>query len=284
MDWLGLKSAFSALLPDARDLWLLGYIVALAIFAWLESRYPASDKSSSRTDRWFTNFGIGAFTIALATLTPVSAVIAAEWAAREKIGLLNAFPLPWTVGAAVTVFARSLIGYGFHVLLHKVPLLWRVHRVHHSDLHVDVSTALRSHPAEYIALLFVVVPAAIALGFNPVVLAIFETIDASVNLAGHMNVRLPERLDRALRVLFVTPNMHSIHHSSWHRETDSNYGNVFSIWDHIFRTYRGAPRDGYDGMQIGLKEIRDGRAADLFWQLKSPALNFRADRKSDAAG
>jgi len=275
VDWFVIEGLILALLPDTASLWLFGYIFAIGLLAWLEHRSPAFADAPVRATRWPTNLGIGVINIGLATLVPVSAVLAAEWAQRNGFGLLNTVAAPWLVAAVATVLARSLAGYAFHVLMHKVPMLWRLHRVHHSDTHLDVSTALRSHPLEFVTLLFVMVPVTVAFGLNPVVLAAYEIVEATINLAGHTNVRLPERLDRALRILLVTPNMHCVHHSSWHHETDSNYGNVFSIWDRLFRTYRDGPRGGYDGMQIGLKEIRDERASNLLWQLKSPALDYR---------
>jgi sterol desaturase/sphingolipid hydroxylase (fatty acid hydroxylase superfamily) len=158
--------------------------------------------------------------------------------------------------------------------MHKVPLLWRLHRVHHLDTHLDISTSLRSHPAEYVVNLVIIVPAAIVFGMTPWVLIIYELADTMVSVFSHANLRMPQGLDRWLRWVLVTPNMHSLHHSSYQPETDSNYGSVFTFWDRLFRTYRHAPARSYDELQIGLTEIRDQRAWDLWWQLKSPALSI----------
>lgn len=276
MDLLTLERVIYALAPDRQTLLLLGYFVVIASLALVEARKPAFSADPDRTIRWPTNFGIGLLNLTLAIIVPVSAVVAAYWASRSSYGLFNNLSAPWWLVAVVTVLGRSFAGYALHLVMHKTPLLWRVHRVHHSDVHLDVSTALRSHPVEVFLLLLVTASAAIALGMDPVVLAAYELVEATVHVATHANLRLPERLDRALRWLVVTPNMHCLHHSAYHRETDSNYGTVFSIWDRLFGTYSSAPRAGYDAMQIGLKEIRDERASNFVWQLKSPVLDIRA--------
>ncbi len=272
MDWLTLERVIYAVAPDRQTVVLLGYAMIIGLLAFVEARSPAFPHDPARSRRWPTNFGIGIVNIVLAVLAPVSAVVAAYWANRNGYGVFNHFSAPWLLVATATVLGRSFAGYALHLIMHKTPLLWRVHRVHHSDTHLDVSTALRSHPLEAFLLVFVTASAAVALGMDPVVLAAYELIEAALHVATHANLRLPERLDRVLRLLVVTPNMHSLHHSAWHRETDSNYGTVFSIWDRLFGTYSAAPRAGYEAMQIGLKEIRDERASDFVWQMKSPMI------------
>ncbi len=270
MDWLTFERVIYAMLPDRQSLLFIGYVSVIVVFAFVEARNPAFSNDPSRAKRWPTNFGIGFVNLTFAVLAPLSAVIAAYWANRNGYGLLNVFSPPWWASAAVTVLGRSFAGYIVHLAMHKTPLLWRVHRVHHSDAFLDVSTAFRSHPLEVFLLVTFTVLTAIALGMDPVVLAAYELLEATVHVATHANFRLPERLDRALRWLIVTPNMHSLHHSAWHMETDSNYGSVFSIWDRLFSTYSAAPRAGYEAMQIGLNEIRDDRVSNFVWQMKSP--------------
>lgn len=272
MDWLTLKRVIYAIAPDWQTLFVLGYVTVIVLFALLESRNPAFAVEPRRAKRWPANFGIGIVNFTFAFVAPVSAVIAAHWANRNGYGLFNNLSVPWWIVATATVLGRSFAGYVFHFVMHKTPLLWRIHRVHHFDTHLDVSTALRSHPLEVLLLVAVTTFAAAALGMDPVVLAAYELVEACVHLATHANLRLPEWLDRPLRLLFVTPNMHCLHHSAWHRETDSNYGTVFSIWDRIFGTYSVSPKGGYDAMLIGLKEIRDDRASDFIWQMKSPMI------------
>lgn len=267
-----LKRLLALLLPDPQTLWFLAYWGLLAALAWLESAVPAFRAAPNRNRRWPANFGLAIINVVLVTLVPLSAVIAAQWARENGIGLLNMTGGPWWIALAATAAIRSFAGYAFHVLLHKVRLLWPMHRVHHSDKRLDVTTAVRTHPLEFVLQFLVMVPLTVAFGLDPWALAVYELAEGFNGLASHANVRLPHRLDRPLRWLFVTPNMHCLHHSSYRPETDSNYGALFSVWDRLFGTYSAAPRDGYDAMQIGLNEIGDERAADFLWQLKSPAL------------
>jgi sterol desaturase/sphingolipid hydroxylase (fatty acid hydroxylase superfamily) len=258
--------------PDPQTLWFVGFWALMAAFAWLETLSPAFRGPPMRAQRWPTNFGFGVINTLLIPLAPVSAVIAAQWASSNDFGLLNLLKAPWWVTVAATIIVRSLAGYVFHFVMHKVPLFWRLHRVHHSDVHLDVSTAVRSHPVELVALILTMGVLALVFGLEPWALAFYEIAENAINLAAHANLRLPERIDRLLRLLFVTPNMHSLHHSSFQPETDSNYGQLFSVWDRLFGTYTVAPRRGFDGMQIGLEEVRDGRASDFWWQMKWPTL------------
>jgi sterol desaturase/sphingolipid hydroxylase (fatty acid hydroxylase superfamily) len=203
-------------------------------------------------------------------LIPVSALLGATWAANHDWGLLHWLEVPLWGAIVATVVLRSLVEYVFHVLMHKVPFLWRLHRVHHSDAHLDVTTAVRDHPLEIVALVITLGLSAAILGMNVWVVVAYEIVESVISLAAHANLRLPDRLDRALRWVLVTPNMHCLHHSSYQPETDSNYGQVLSVWDRLFRTYSAEPRAGYDSMQFGLEDIQDARAADFWWQIRSP--------------
>ena len=260
--------------PNGDVIWFAAFWGFLGVLGVLEALIPAFRQSPERGRRWPTNFSLGAVNAMLLPLVPVSVVGGAEWAHAHGVGLLNQFASPWWTGLLATLAVRSLAGYAVHVLMHKAPLLWGVHRVHHLDVHLDVSTSLRSHPAELVISLIVIVPVAIALGPTPWVLIIYEVMDAMVSAFSHANLRIPERCDQALRWVMVTPNMHRVHHSSYQRDTDSNYGTVFTIWDRVFGTYCRVPTFGADGMQIGLAEIRDERTQDLWWQLKSPAIRI----------
>lgn len=276
------ERVLALLLPDPQTLWFVAYWGLLAALAWLESAVPAFQAAPNRNRRWPTNFGLAILNVVLVTLVPLSAVIAAQWARENGIGLLNMAGGPWWLALVATVVIRSFAGYALHVLLHKVRLLWPMHRVHHSDTHLDVTTTIRTHPLEFVLQFLILVPLAVLFGLDPWALAAYELAEVFNALASHANIRLPDRIDRALRWLFVTPNMHCLHHSSYRPETDSNYGQLFSAWDRLFGTYSAAPRDGYDAMQIGLKEIGDERAADFLWQLKSPALGTIGDTERGA--
>ena len=260
-------------------IWFAAFWGLLILLSGLELSMPAFEQPPDRLDRWPTNFSLGLMNMTLAPLAPVSAVWGAEWAHNQGVGILNQFSGnqfsgAWWAAVVATLAIRSLAGYAFHVLMHKIPLLWRVHRVHHFDTHLDVSTSLRSHPVEVVAMLIIMLPVAIAFGLTPWVLIAYEIVDGLSGVLSHANLRLPQTLDRSVRWLFVTPNMHSLHHSSDRLETDSNYGTTFTIWDRLFGTYRQAPLAGYEAFQIGLKEIRDERAWNLWWQIKSPALRI----------
>jgi sterol desaturase/sphingolipid hydroxylase (fatty acid hydroxylase superfamily) len=265
-----LEGILASLWFDADMLWFFAYWGLLALLAGLEALIPAFRQPPQWNKRWPTNLGLGIVNMMLAPLAPVSAVWGAQWAHSQGFGLLNVAGAPLWIAVIATFAIRSLASYSFHILMHKVPLLWRMHRVHH----LDVSTGLRSHPLEFAGLLLTMVPLAILFGLDPWALAAYEIVESIANLLIHANLRLPEPLDRALRWLLVTPNMHCLHHSSHRPETDSNYSQVFSLWDRLFGTYSAAPRAGYDAMQIGLAEIRDERTADLWWQIKSPVLSI----------
>lgn len=267
--------------PDLDTVWFVAFWLLLAAFAFVESMYPAFKGEPNRDDRWPTNLGLGFINMVVSPLIPVSEVVAAEWARANGIGLFNMLHTNWYIVLAATILLRSFATYIFHVLSHKVPLIWRFHRVHHSDTHLDVSTTIRAHPAEFVFLFLMMVPVAVLFGLDPYVLAAVQIFQLTVELFNHSNIRLPEQTDRVLRWLIVTPNMHSLHHSAYQPETDSNYGGAISIWDRMFGTYSAKPRNGYEGLKIGLNEIEPANAANFLWQLKSPAIKFgsRRDRR-----
>jgi sterol desaturase/sphingolipid hydroxylase (fatty acid hydroxylase superfamily) len=273
---LNLTDAVGWQWPDFDTAWFVGFWLLLIVFGLVEAAFPAFQRAPQRQLRWSTNLGLGIVNILLNSLIPISEVIGAEWARQNGVGLLNALHANWGVALVATVLVRTLATYLFHVMTHKVPLLWRFHRVHHSDTHLDVSTAIRAHPVEFVFLFLLMVPVAILFGLDPVILMGVQVFELSLDLFNHANIRLPERWDRIFRWLIVTPNMHSLHHSSWQPETDSNYSGALSIWDRIFGTYSAAPRNGYDGLKIGLKNIDFDQASDIVWQLKSPAFEIEA--------
>jgi sterol desaturase/sphingolipid hydroxylase (fatty acid hydroxylase superfamily) len=256
--------------PDPWTLFILAYWTVFAAIAWLETVNPAFRNSPDRERRWPTNIGLGITNMLLLSLVPVSALLGATWAERNDWGLLNLFDVPLWAAVATSLMIRSLVEYVFHVLMHKVPFLWRLHRIHHSDARLDVTTAVRDHPLELVALVVTLGLSAAAFGLNVWVVVVYELAESVISLAAHANLRLPDRLDRALRWILITPNMHCLHHSAYQPETDSNYGQVFSVWDRLFGTYSAAPRGGYDSIQFGLEEVQDARAASFWWQLRSP--------------
>ena len=211
-----------------------------------------------RSRRWPGNLALAALgTLLVRALLPMGLVSLAVGAAGHGWGLLNRIDLPAVVTIGGSIVVLDLVVYAQHVVFHKIPLLWRVHRMHHTDLHVDVTTGVRFHPVE-LALSTVVKGAAVVLLGAPAgaVLA-FEVLLNATAMFNHGNVRLPRSLDRWLRALIVvTPDMHRVHHSVDKTETDSNFGFNLPWWDRLFGTYRAVPALGHDGMQIGLAEFR----------------------------
>jgi sterol desaturase/sphingolipid hydroxylase (fatty acid hydroxylase superfamily) len=183
---------------------------------------------------------------------------------------MPALQVPAVIAVPVSVLALDLVIYTQHVLFHAVPALWRLHRMHHADLDIDVTTGLRFHPAEILLSMLIKMGAIIALGAPVMAVVIFEVLLNATAMFNHGNVRLPRRLDSVLRWLLVTPDMHRVHHSIIRRETNSNFGFNLPWWDRIFGTYRPQPQAGHLGMTIGIPEFRDPRELRFIRLLTQP--------------
>lgn len=249
------------------------FLGLFALFAALEAYAPRRTRSQPRATRWITNWAITVLNTvmlrALALGLPLLAVGAAVDAAANGWGLLNRVDWPVWIEIAGAVLFFDFAIWAQHLITHKVPLLWRLHRVHHADRDIDVTTAIRFHPVEIalsmllkIGLVYLVGPAALAI-------ILFEIILNGTAMFNHANLALPPRLDRMLRLILVTPDMHRVHHSTLRHEHDSNYGFALSIWDRLFRTYVAQPGAGHEGMEIGL-EWRDDSPSKLGWSLALP--------------
>lgn len=247
------------------------FVSALVLFAGLEAAFPKRTRQETRIRRWSTNLGLSIInTIALRLLGPFVAVGAAVWANAQGVGLLNLLILPQWAGILVAIIALDLAIYGQHVATHRVPLLWRLHRVHHADRDIDASTGLRFHPAEIVLSMLYKCAVVVALGPAAVAVIAYEILLNAAAMFNHANLALPGWLDRPLRAVLVTPDMHRVHHSIDIDETNSNYGNLLSIWDRLFRTYRREPRTGHDAMTLGLSEWQDDGPGKLVWSLRNP--------------
>ncbi len=255
-------------------LWRLGVFVGLfALFATLEALAPRRARSQPRNARWFTNLSIVVLdTLALRALAialPLLAVGAAVDAGRMGWGLFNALDWPLWLEVVLAILILDLAIWAQHLVTHKVPILWRFHRVHHADRDFDVTTALRFHPVEILASMMLKIGLVYLLGPAALAVLLFEIILNGTAIFNHSNLRLPLWLDRAVRLVLVTPDMHRVHHSIHRHEHDSNYGFALSVWDRIFRTYRPKPEAGHDLMTVGL-EWQDERPSRLGWALMLP--------------
>ena len=250
----------------------------LLVLGVVESAAPAR-KDRSRGARWVSNFGLTALNVVTLALLPVSFVGISLWAAKRDVGLFHLVALPLALLIPAQLLARGFVSWLTHLLMHRVPLLWRVHRVHHLDTELDVSTTVRFHPLEFAVGLVTGIPLIMTFGLSPAVLLAYEILDVAVTLFSHANLRLPARVERVLRYFVVTPDLHRVHHSSWQPETDSNFSAVFPVWDLVFGTLRTTTREPQETMQLGLEEVRDARTHNVLWLLSSPAATFtEADR------
>jgi len=237
----------------------------------LEAAMPRRNRALSRRARWPANLGIVVVdTLVARLLIPLPPAAAALWATDNGVGLFNILEMPaLAVTAGGSVFLDFAI-YVQHVVIHKVPVLWRLHRMHHADTEIDVTTGIRFHPIEIILSLLIKIALVVTLGIPAAAVIVFEVLLNASAMFNHANMKLPLGLDRVLRMLIVTPDMHRVHHS-WHRdETDSNYGFCLSVWDRLFRTYTPQPRDGHDGMTIGLHDFRAAENRGLLGLLMIP--------------
>ena len=257
------------------------FLGVLALVGLVEAIRPRRSPSQGKILRWANNLGLSVVnTVILRLMTPLTLVAAAAWAGERGYGLFTRIALPAWAEIVLAVVLLDLVIYGQHVAFHKIPALWRIHRMHHTDLDVDASTGVRFHPVEMALSLGLKLVAVVALGAAPLAAFLFEILLNGVTLFNHGNIRLGTRLDAALRTVVVTPDMHRVHHSAERDETDSNYGFNLAWWDRLFGTYRAAPAKGYDGMVIGLEEFRDPKWLGLAWMLVTPLVLARPDDAS----
>jgi sterol desaturase/sphingolipid hydroxylase (fatty acid hydroxylase superfamily) len=229
----------------------------LGVMVGWELLAPRRALVESRRRRWLANLGIVLVDTAILRLAvPGAAVGLAVLAQQHGWGLLPLLDLPAWAAIALSLLLLDAALYGQHVATHAVPFLWRLHRVHHTDLDIDVTTGLRFHPFEIVLSLVYKGAVVVALGAPPVAVLMFEVLLNAGSLFSHGNVRLPLGLDRLIRLAWVTPDMHRVHHSILRQETDSNYGTCLSLWDRVFGTYRAQPQAGHDGLVIGIEAFR----------------------------
>lgn len=243
------------------------------ILALVESRIPRRARVLPRSKRWLTNISMTVLnTLTLRLLAfalPFLAVGAALDAGARHYGLFNQLAWPEWVEIILAILVLDFAIWAQHLVTHKVPVLWRLHRVHHADRDMDVTTAVRFHPVEIALSMLIKIGLVYMLGAAALAVILFEIILNGTAMFNHSNMRLPVGFDRVLRLVLVTPDMHRVHHSVHRSEHDSNYGFSLSIWDRMMGTYIAQPAKGHDGMTVGLR-WQDDRPGRLGWSLLLP--------------
>ena len=265
--------------PVIRVAFFLGIFIVVAVW---EAMAPPRKRQLPRRARWPANLGIVALNTALVRLLlPTTAVAFALLGEQRGWGLLNNIDLPRWAALVLAVVALDLAIYLQHVLFHAVPALWRLHRMHHADLDIDVTTGARFHPIEIAASMILKLGAIAALGAPAEAVLVFEVLLNGTAMFNHANLRLPSGLDRVLRWIVVTPDMHRVHHSIVRQETNSNFGFNLPWWDRLFGTYRAQPAAGHEAMTIGIEQFRASREQRLDRMLTQP---FRDEASAEHRG
>lgn len=252
---------------------LVIFLGLFALLALIETVIPRRPLRISKTKRWANNWALvllNTVTLRIMALAlPLLAVGAALDASAKGWGLMNLLDFPVWLETVAAILILDFLIWGQHLITHKIPLLWRLHRVHHADQDMDVTTAIRFHPIEIALSMVLKIGAVYLLGASALAVILFEIILNGSAMFNHANMRLPLWLDRIVRLVMVTPDMHRVHHSVHRKEHDSNYGFSLSIWDRMFGTYVAQPADGHDDMTIGL-QWQDESPANIGWNLTLP--------------
>ena len=267
--------------PQVRLFFLFSILVVMALW---EVAAPRRRQEIPRLLRWTNNIGVVVIDTLLTRLTfPLLAVGMATLASERDWGLLNVFEAPFWLSFVLSVLVFDLVIYLQHVMFHAVPALWRLHRMHHADLEFDVTTGLRFHPIEILLSMAIKLLLTVVLGPPAVAVLVFEVLLNGTSMFNHSNIRVPLALDRILRLIVVTPDMHRVHHSIRPNETNSNFGFNLPWWDRLLGTYRPQPKEGHDGMTIGIAQFRTLRDLwldrMLLQPLRGPAGNHPVTRK-----
>ena len=263
----------------------------LLVVALLEILVPRRPLSTSKASRWFGNLGIVAIsTVTLRLLFPITAVGLALWVSEKGWGLFHIVQLPFWLEVILSVLILDFIIYLQHVMFHAVPVLWRLHMMHHADLDYDLTTGIRFHPIEIVISMLIKFSAIVVIGPPALAVVLFEILLNGTAMFNHGNFYIPLGLDRLLRFFVVTPDMHRVHHSVFPQETNTNFGFNLPWWDRLLGTYRAQPSKGHQGMTIGLNQFRDPSRLTLPWMLILPftgkqgayAIGRRGTKSEDA--
>lgn len=264
---------------DVEWVRLVAFLAAFALYALWEILTPRRTLTQKKWVRWLNNLSLaGLNNLMIVIMPPAAAVQAANWAATANIGLLHQFSLPVAAEILLAVVALDLVIYFQHRLFHYVPWLWQLHKMHHTDLDVDVTTGIRFHPLEILLSAWIKVGAVTLLGVSPLAVIVFEIVLNASAMFNHSNIRLPDKADARLRWLIVTPDMHRIHHSIRPEETHTNFGFFLTWWDKWFASYRPAPVGGETKLVTGLTDFHTSREQWLDRMLTQPFRTQRQDQ------
>jgi sterol desaturase/sphingolipid hydroxylase (fatty acid hydroxylase superfamily) len=257
--------------PLIRLAFFAGIFVAVAA---AETLKPRRKLMASKPKRWINNILLSFIdTIVLRLVFPVLPVGVAVYCEEKGWGMLNYFHFPSWIAIICGIVLMDLVIYGQHRMFHLTPVFWRLHKVHHIDQDIDVTTGLRFHPLEMILSMMIKMTAVAAIGATPVAVVIFEIMLNGITMFNHGNMHIPIAIDNIIRLMVVTPDMHRVHHSVIAKETNSNYGFNFPWWDRLFGTYRPQPEKGHRQMTIGLNGYFDPEYLQLSRMLITPFVS-----------
>ncbi|EEX92394.1 Sterol desaturase family protein [Vibrio orientalis CIP 102891 = ATCC 33934] len=250
----------------------IGVLCLCAIWEWA---VPRKTLTQSKLYRWLNNLGLVVFnSVCLTLLMPILAYESAVYAQQHQLGLFYLIDvIPYTIIVLTTVVLMDLAIYIQHIVFHRVPFLWRLHRMHHADQDIDVTTGSRFHPIEILLSMWIKIGLILVLGVPPLAVIIFEVVLNASAMFNHSNAYLPLKLDRILRKWIVTPDMHRVHHSVVTKETHSNFGFCLSVWDRWFNTYRAQPVAGHDNVVIGIPLFQHRQEQRIDKMLTQPFRN-----------
>lgn len=255
-----------------------GFFTMFLLVAFWEVLAPRRVLTASKIVRWINNLGLSLFnSLVLYLGFPVLAVGFAAICVKNGWGLFNALNLPEGLKILLSVLLLDLLIYLQHVVFHKFQILWRLHRMHHIDPDLDVTSGTRFHTFEIVLSMLIKMLAIILMGAPPAAVLLFELFLNLSAMFNHGNILIPAKLDNALRIFLVTPDMHRIHHSTLREETDSNFGFFLSWWDRLFKTYRKTPEQGHLGMTLGIGAFTEPKFLTIQWLLRIPFLNPKKD-------
>jgi sterol desaturase/sphingolipid hydroxylase (fatty acid hydroxylase superfamily) len=270
------------LLKYSSRLYALDYFGLIVVVSLVECIIPRRPAGDTLRLRWASNLGIAILdTFVVRIIFPILGIGIATLAASRGWGLFNQINLPLWLELVVTIAILDLSYYAQHYVFHRVPILWRLHRTHHTDQNFDFTTGLRFHPGESIVTTAAGLVVIVVLGAAPVAVLLSQLIALSISFFEHANLKLPAAVDRVLRLFLITPDMHRIHHSEITRESMSNFGSALPVWDRLFRTYLAEPAAGHDGIRFGLPEFQGRKHLTIPWMLAQPFLPQTNDQRTN---